>query len=108
MLSMGTFNQSINQSITGSISIRDFGDHGLPLIMILCLSSCSNIVSDVAEPGVPWSSSSPLAVNCALGTLWSQIKCVVEIKYGGTLLAKVCGLLNALVITAPTKESEAQ
>ena len=48
-----------------------FGDHGPPLIAILCLSNRSSIVnshpvSDVAEPSVPWSSSSPLAVNCTL------------------------------------------
>ena len=59
------------QSITGSISIWDVGDHGLPLIAILCLSNRSSIVnshpvSDVAEPSVPWSSSSLLAVNCTL------------------------------------------
>ena len=63
--------QTINQSIMGSISIRDFGDHGLPLIAILCLSYRSSIVdshpvSDVAEPSVPWSSLSPLAINCTL------------------------------------------
>ena len=65
-------NQS--QSITGSISIRDFGDHGPPLITILCLSNRSSIVnshpvSDVAEPSVPWSSSSllPPTVPLAIG-----------------------------------------
>ena len=60
-LSLYVTMQGFNQSITGSISIRDFGDHGPPLIAILCLSNRSSIVnshpvSDVAEPGVPWSS----------------------------------------------------
>ena len=46
------------------MSIWDFGDHGPPLIAILCLLSHSSVidshlVSDVNEPGLPWSSSPP-------------------------------------------------
>ena len=55
------------QSIIGSMSILDFGDHGPPSIAILCVSCSSKIVylhpfADVFKPGGFWSASSSLPI----------------------------------------------
>ena len=96
--------RSINQSITGSISIRDFGDHGPPLIAILCLSNCSSIVnshpvSDVAEPSGPWSSSSlscrqlyPLAIGVGIHIFLLLTICPKYLHFLSFIIFMSCGL----------------